>query len=308
MISAKFLKTLLLISGVLVFILVVTVIRRFSIHTTAPFASVIDKTDKITVRVSTNTLDLSRDGGGWDVSQSTFGSFKTDAEKMKTLLNGLKNLQIDDVISEHGTPASDFEMNPESATVIMAYGKDHAVLAGGVFGKQADDFNHIYFRYPDKPAIYLAHGLIRGELGEPELNSWRDRTLLTFGEDQVVMLVIHGPGFKTALARSSDTWSVNGKIVDPAPVWGILGLLAHLNADGFVDPVAHPEWTADKLTYATVTLQLKDGTVHTLHIGRPDPASKHTLVTVDKDPTVFGITENAVKGILRKPNDFKPKQ
>ena len=45
------------------------------------------------------------------------------------------------------------------------------VLAGGIFGKQAPDFtNHIYFRYPDKPTIYLAHGMVRGELGESDLD------------------------------------------------------------------------------------------------------------------------------------------
>ena len=308
MISAKFLKTLLLISGVLALILVATIIGRFSIHTSAPFVPMIDQADKMTVQISTNIVTLTRDGGGWDVSLSMAGSFKADGDKVKTLLNALKDLQLDDVISEQGNRASDFDMNPESATVIMAYGKNHAVLIGGVFGKQAADFNHVYFRYPDKPAIYLAHGLIRGELGEADLNSWRDRAVLNLAEDQVMTLQINGPGFKTALARSSDTWSLNGHIVDPAPVWGLLGQLAHLRADEFLSPSTHPEWTPDKLTYATVTLQVKDGSTHSLHIGRQDTASKRYPVTVDQDPTVFGIAENTIKALLRKPADFPIKK
>ena len=115
------------------------------------------------------------------------------------------------------------------------------------------------------------------------------------------------PVSKPRWRRSSDTWSLNGHVVDPAPVWGTLGVVAHLRADDFVDLTAHPDWAADKLTYASVILQLKDGSGTSLvRIGRQDPASKHYPVSINKDPTVYAVAENTIKGILRKPSEFKP--
>ena len=116
-------------------------------------------------------------------------------------------------------------------------------------------------------------------------------------------IYIEGPGFKTALARSSDTWSLNGNVVDAAPVWGLLGQLAHLRAEAFADSTQPPE----KLTHASCIVQLRNGTTRQLRLGRPDPATKRYPAAVDKDPGIAWISEAAAKSILQKPSDFKSK-
>jgi hypothetical protein len=136
---------------------------------------------------------------------------------------------------------------------------------------------------------------------------WRDASLLTVAEDQVLTLYIEGPGFKTALARSSDTWSLNGKAIDPAPVWGLLGVLAHLRADDFVDLTAYPQFSRDQLTYASVLIQLRDGTSHALRIGRRDPSQPRYPVAVNQEASPAWVREATIKSILQKPADFKSK-
>ena len=303
MTSSKLLKILLLITGTLAFILVAVLILHRPHLSDSPFSGDLDKAQSITVQNGALTLQLTRGGtDDWSVSMSSAGPFKADTDKVKTLISGLKDMRVDDVISEHGDQAADFGLNPESATVITVHLKGASHVSQGLFGKQAPDYNHIYFRYPDQPAIYLAHSVGRGELGEPGLDSWRDRTIVNVVEDQILTLVIDGPGYKTALARSSDTWSMNGTVVEPGPVWFMLGQIAHLKADQFLDPGEKIK----PLTYASILIQSKDGHVHTLHLGKPDTGSKEYHVALDQDMTVYGVNESVIQSLLRKPGDFRP--
>ena len=48
-------------------------------------------------------------------------------------------------------------------------------LAEGIMGKQAPDFAHSYFRFPHQPNVYLAHGVLPGDLGKAEPHYWLRR-------------------------------------------------------------------------------------------------------------------------------------
>src|SRR5258708_4771466 len=286
MTSSRLVKILLVIAGLLAFVILAIVLIQHPNHSLAPFAQSVDIAEKITVQTGSAQIELLRDSATWVVSSSSStGPYKADSEKVKNLQTGLRGIQVEDAISERPDQAASFEINPESATAITLW-KSNARLATGMFGKQAPDFAHLYFQYPDKPTVYLARGAIRGDLGTPNLNAWRDRSLLNIAEDQVLTLLIQGPGFTTALARSSDTWSLNGRIVDPTPVWGMLGLLAHLRAESFADGSEDPRLAAGALKYASVTLQMRDNTVHVLHIGQVDPQTKRYPVSIDADSSV----------------------
>jgi hypothetical protein len=276
-------------------------------HSQRPFTASLDAAQKVTLQTGSTQIELIRDSATWTVSSGSKGPYKAESEHVKSLLNSLKEVQVEDVISER-SDATEFQLNPGSATQVTLLGKNNAPLATGLFGKQAPDGAHSYFKYPDQTAIYLARGGIRNDLVEAGVNSWRNPTLLNASEDQVLTLLIEGPGFKTALARSSDTWSCNGRPIDPTPVWGLLGQLVHLRAEEFADPVQHPELAASRLTYATVILQQHDGTSHTLHIGPLDKKSTRHPVSIDADPNVAWIPEGIVKAILQKPSSFKSKK
>jgi hypothetical protein len=303
--SDKLLKALLLTACSLAFIMVAVWLHRQRLaHPSAPFAAGMDAAEKITLQADGQAIDLVKNGDVWSVTSAEGGVYRADAEKIKTMTQALKKLQMDDVISERGANPEEFGVDDKNGIRVAVFGKGGARSAEGLFGKQAPDFAHLYFKFIDKPQIYLARGAIRGELGEANVKAWRDRALLNVTEDQILTLYIEGPGFKTPLARSSDTWSLNGKPIDPAPVWGLLGILAHLKADDFIDPVQHPDLSADKLSYASVILQLKDGSSHKVRIGRKDPAMPRYPVAIDQDPNTAWVAEATIKSILQKPSNF----
>jgi hypothetical protein len=304
---SRLIKILGLLAVTLTCVLIAIVLFKRPAHPPEPFAGTIDKADRITVKTGDSSVDLTRDSATWTVSGgSASPGYKADPDKVKSLLNALENVEVEDVISEHPGDAAEFELNPASATQIQLLSKSGTALAAGWFGKQAPDFTHLYFKYPDQPSVHLARGAIRGELGQAELRWWRDRTLFNFGENQVLNLLIEMPTHKTALARSSTTWTCNGRLIDPAPVWGIIGTLAHLRAEDFVDPSKDPGLTAASLTFATVHIQLPDTTAHTLHLGKLDPQTTRYPVSVDTDPSVGWVPEGTIKAILQKPGNFKP--
>ncbi len=101
--------------------------------------------------------------------------YLAEESQVKSLISGLKDVQIEDEISDRADRASDYEVNAESGTRVDFLDAKGTKLAEGIFGKQAPDYSHIYFRYPDKPNVYLARGLFRGELGQPDPDSWRKK-------------------------------------------------------------------------------------------------------------------------------------
>src|SRR5437763_1249545 len=92
---------------------------------------------------------------------------------------------------------------------------------------------HFYFQSP------VPQGASRGSLGTTDVDSWRSHVLLDLPDNLVQQIQIDGPGLKTSLVRSSQTWAVNGEPANGTAVWGLVGVLSHLRSNGFVDLSKH---------------------------------------------------------------------
>jgi hypothetical protein len=307
--STKLVKILGFIAAGLLLVLIAFGLMHRPQQGRAPFAASLDSAAQFQLTMGNDSITLAREGDVWTVATgSGTARHRADAERVKALQNGLRSLEVQDLIAESGENLTDFELNPGSVTHIAVIDKNGKSLAEGLFGKQAADFSHLYFQYPGQNAVYLARGVIRGELGIAALGYWRDPALLSLSEDQVQSVRIAGPGFTTVLTRSSDTWSCNGRPADSPAVWGMLGILARLRAEGFVEPGSRPDLTVAALRYATVSIQTQRGAAPVLHIGKIDPLTHRYPAAVNDGPDVGWIAEGNVKAFLRKPSDFPPKK
>lgn len=302
---SKLLKLLCLTAALLGFIVITAVFLKKPKKPEAPFAKAIETVQKISLEIAPRAIVLYKKETVWEVAASSGGArFSADPEKIKTLLKSLEAVRVEDVISHRGQSAAEYEINPGSATAITVHAANPTSVAG-IFGKQAPDFSHFYFRFPDHTTIYLARGAIRGELGTPEVKFWLNPDLLNLAEDTVQTVRMEGPGFKTLLERSSNTWSVNGKKVDPTRVWGVIGQLAHLRAEDFSDPAQSSSPSAGTLTYAAIEIHTTEGKTHRVRIGKLEAATKRHPVMVDEGPALGWISENTFQMLLQKPTDFK---
>ena len=308
--NSRLIKSLLALSLILIGLALFLFYRQIP-HHQYPYAKAVDPATGICLLEGKVGVQLNKVGVAWTVHSviapevnagESAGSLPAEEDRVKNLLTELKDVQVEDVISDRPDRQAEFEINTDSGMRVVLLTRS-STLADGIFGKQAPDFIHIYFRFPDKPSVYLARGIIRGDFGRPLVNDWRSHDLIRVPEAQVQSISIEGKGFKTSLARSSDTWTLNGEKIDPGSVYGLVGTLAHLRASDFVDPTS--PMTYDGLNFARIQVNSDHGSVD-LHIGVLDPATHRYPVATSQYNGVAWITEAQGKIILKKPADFKP--
>jgi hypothetical protein len=279
----------------------VVYVYRLVPHEKAPFAKASDKTEEIVFSQGSRELILRRESGQWKVGLASAPLYAADAQLVKPLISSLKDLQVEEEITDRADRAADYDVTAETGIRVRLLDARKANLAEGIFGKQAPDMAHLYFRYADKPNVYLARGLIRGDLGRIEVNYWRSRQLIDIPETKIQHIVVEGKGFRTELVRvSTDAWTLNGKPVDPAPVNTLVGTLSHLRADDFVDPAADPKLSYDGLTYARLNVKGADASAE-LRIGAQDAKTKRYPVSIGQDAGLAWLSESSAKAILKKP-------
>ena len=297
------LKKLAGLAGVLVVVWTVYLYRQVP-RRQAPFAGAAKNAEYVLLKQGPNKVELRKNAAHWTAGLGGGPFYAADDGQVASLVTALKDVQIEDEISSRADRANDFEVTLESGAFVHISGPKNEKPAEGLFGKQAPDFNHIYFRFPDKPNVYLARGIIRGELGGATVNAWRSRQLMTLPEAKIKTIVMAGKGYKTDLVRTStDVWTLKGKIIDPAQVNALVGTLAHLRADDFVDPSADPTLTFEGLTYARVVI-ISEGASVDLHIGAQDLKTKRYPVSTGKESGLAWMSQSTVESLLKKPSAF----
>lgn len=288
-------KRLAGLCGLVVAFFVVYMITRIP-HRRDPFFRKTALAERITIQQGPRRIDFYREGKGWAVSVSTGLRLAAEDNRVTALASGLEHVQVEDEISDRSERHADFDVTAASGVQVSLYDKENKRLAEGLFGKQAPDFNRIYFRYPDRPNVYLARGLIRGELGEADLGRWRRKLLINLPEAQIRAIRIDGPGHQAEILRSSDTWMLNGKPMDPAPAHALVGALAHLQADDFADDVP---LSFDQLAWATIHIEGEGQTVD-LRIGPKDASMKRYPVSTGPQAGIAWISESKIQPLLMK--------
>jgi hypothetical protein len=303
--SARVLRILILACSVLLVLWLIFVYRQIP-RTKSPYANVFATADSVQLEQGPHQIFLQKKGSAWTVGISSGATiYAVEDERWHSLSAGLQDVQLEDVISKRKESADAFEVGAEGirATVRDASGK---ILADGVFGKQASDAIHIYFRYPDQSAVYLARGLFHGELGGSDLSGWRDHTLISMSEDQIDSVQIQSKGNNLLVQKSSDTWTVNHAPGDPAKIKTWLGSVAHVRADDFVVMASTGAPQGSDLKQATLTLKSATSEV-TLHMGTLDPKTNRVPVSTAAENGIAWISGPRLQALFVKPADLLKK-
>ena len=178
--SSSILKKLAIVTSVLLALLVVYFYRQVP-HVRKPFFSATSVTQKITLAQAAQKVELTKSGGSWSVILSSHTPQPADPGKVKTLLTDLHDFQLEDEISDRPDHYPDYEVDPSSGIQVSLWGAQGKLLATGIIGKQARDFVHSYFRYPNQAQVYLARGLELSDLGKITPNDWRDHVMFNVG-------------------------------------------------------------------------------------------------------------------------------
>jgi hypothetical protein len=285
-------------AAIVLMIVVLAVLYKQVPRAKKPYERAEDQSGRFKILYGTSTIDVEKKDGAWHVRAGTStATYPADAERMTSLFSSLSNVEVEEVISDRPDRAAEFEVTEASGTRVTAYDKKGKVWADGIFGKQAPNYSNLYFRYPDEATVYLARGLFRGELGTPNLDDWRSKALVNIAETDMKQITLTMQGKTLDLVRSSDTWTANGQKVNAAPVYGLIGTLAHLNADGFLDSTEGVRFDA-----STITVKGEKNAV-TLHIGIQDVKAGRIPIRLD-DGRAFWINASRAQSLQLTPKEL----
>lgn len=268
-----------------------------------PFEKAVPSAQQVRLSQGALTIVLQKRGSAWQAGSAEAGPFfPVEDERWRSLESALKNTRLEDVISERADRARDFEVDAASGTRVVLRDAKGAVLVDGVFGKQSPDFTRLYFRFSERPQVYLAHGLYRGELGGVDVSGWRSHALVTLPEGAIRSVRLQWKGTTAELLKSSETWTVNGKPANAERVNTFLGALARLRADTFAEPDAFPK--PDSLQTAVMEAK-SDAAGVTVRIGPLDKKLNRYPVSSSDAAGVAFVAENRVAALLLAPSDFR---
>jgi len=267
-----------------------------------PFEVAVTPAQSITLQQQGRSIVFQRAGERWTVGVGGKSRFyRVDDQRMVGLLDGLRSLQLEDVISDRADRAADFEVDASSGVRVTLRDATQKVIADGIIGKQGQRSSQMYFRYPQQNQVWLTRGMYRSDLGGLDFPMWRDPQLLPLLESDIQAVEIQGKGFRTELVLSSTTWLVGGKLADTNQVNGLLGALRHLQATAFIDSPSALETSG---SYVTVR---SSATTLTLRIGSVDAPNKRVVVGLPADEGAAWVEEARIQALMRKSSDFQVK-
>ncbi len=190
---------LLLLSGLLIW--------RSSRHAEIrPFDQIKDSdVAKLSLSRGGDEIVLAREGAGWQVTTPKPPD-RADKDAVEGLLLALRGLAIESEVSSHPESLELYGLNAASATRVALHDAKGKSLFDGEFGKEAIGYQSAYFRWPEKPSVYLATGVSPYQV-ERSSESFRDHALLPQAGISWSEIRLKSGARSYILTRSSAAWT-----------------------------------------------------------------------------------------------------
>jgi len=253
------------------------------------------------------TVVLTRPGPGKDWRISKPVDYAADKYAADTAAEKMEKLEFGDLVSELPAKHAEYEVDDKAGVRVVA--SDGAkTLADVTFGKVEGDFTML--RVAGKNQVYQAVGSLRFVL-ERELKNWRQRTIISFKQEDARKLEVTTGESTVVLSRPEDKkpWKVESSPtpidrLDEAAVSTLLSSLYAFSAVDFADGVKPEKSGLDKPT-AKVTASFKSGAPVTLLIGGHQ--GDDYWVQKQGEPQVFTVKKYSIENLMRRPIDFRDK-
>ncbi len=269
-----------------------------------PLQKAVEQADSWKVQRGGQSLQFLRQEKTWLVSAGA-DRFPADAEHVSQALEMLKTLNVENEISDRADRAAEFEVDAASGVQVEFF-KGPQRLGGLVLGKPLAGMAQGYVRFPEKPNVFLASGMVRGWFASLALKNWRSRVLWALKDDPIVSILIETPTSRTYLLKSSNTWTCNGQAADKVASDALASRLSVLTADELIDLPAPPESSLEKLTLGHVIVQTQS-TSYELRIGARDAKFQRSPAASTRDTYAVWLYDPTVEGLLKHPADFLSK-
>ena len=246
--------------------------------------------DRIQI-VSKSTTTLVQSGGRWRLESPVVDA--ADAAAVGRLVTGLRTFTFGSVVSENKAKHGQFSVDDATGarlTVMTAGGKTPTLDL--IVGKPTADLESSFVRAPDEDKVRTADGL-SSFLVRDDPSRLRDPAVVPFPFENLTSLSATWKKGGVTLARSSASWTVNGKTpLADDKISALRARLAGLRATDFGLATNVPDVAA--------TVEFSSGTARVrVAFGQPPAKGMETrVVSVEGRPTVLLVPESSAKDFL----------
>jgi hypothetical protein len=207
--------------------------------------------DKIAIKSATGSVTLEKRGVQWFVAAPL--NYKADQSAVGQVLHQSKHLNVKSVVSSKPEKQSVFQV--DSSGTQVAISQAGAEKASFVIGKNSQSYGEQYVRLSNSNDVTLVDGSF-GSLFNKPLKDWRDKSIVTVPREQIKEIKYQYGDTLFSVINKDSAWMVGKDSVQTNVLESLLGSLASVQCDDFLDAApAKPTITA-QISYAGVQLQI----------------------------------------------------
>ena len=284
-------------------------------HYTLPSLPALAAADitKIQMTRGAETVVLVRRDGRWFIDPP---GYPVDPKTAQEMLDTLGGLTLTALVSESKNYAL-YELDDAQKAGVKAWQGDQLKRDFDV-GKAAPSFRHTFIRLAGDDRVFHVRDNISFRF-RTRIEDLRDKTMLAFNRQDIQEIRVTKDGAALTLVRTpapaeapaggqapANAWqSGDGRPANGAAVEALLGELASLQADGFIED-------RDKAAFGEpiYALSLKGSQEHSLAVFAPTGGDGKDHPAVSSGSAYpFQLTEDHARRLMKQPEDFfKPEE
>lgn len=274
---------------------------------------------KMQISKGQTVIVLNRKDEKWYIAPQ---EYPTDSQKIKELLNAVENLTLTALVSESKN-YNRYDLDEAQKINVKVWQGDNLKLDIDV-GKTASSFRHTFVRPAGEERVFHAQGNLKNNF-DVSVDGLRDKVVLTFKPIDIqqiridkeqqsltfnrtqVPVEIKAPGAaaekkteEPAPAQKLVWMAADGQAVDEAAVNQLLGTLAGLRCEKFIDNRQKEDFSGPLFT-----LQLKGALEHSLSIFSKTEEQDKSFPAVSSGSNYpFLLPGSQVERIMKDPSAF----
>jgi len=262
---------------------------------------------EITFKGETIALDRASKNAEWkEAGEKTYpadSAFIND-----TILPFFTEATKEQIISRNAKKYSLFGVDPESARRVVIFGDEEATLAEFFIGKAGSVPGSYFLRNAQVEEVLSVKKDIAFLFGKTR-EQWRDAQIFHFDPENAQKVSIESSKNQLVLAKEKDEWKAEvppKAEIDSPKVAELIKNFSGMKAQEYVE---NPDIKELELTLETMQIKIsvltKDGTEHTLLIGKYDKDAQIYYAKIAEGEYVYKISESAFAAVNKTADELK---
>lgn len=235
---------------------------------------------KVTIGDTESGIVLTKTIVGWKVgSRGSDKSYRADQLKTIAMIDKIKLMQKDQLVSENKSNHQSLEVTPEKGIAVSVFSKNEKPDQQFYIGKKSENWRYSNVRLEGENAVFLVSESIRFNFAT-KLEEWRDRSIFSHPADSISKIdladgsqleKIQGVGETFWMARfGGNEVRANQEIVASY----LESMSKFVSSDWADETLPESVWSNERGNFS-VRFTMSDGTVETITLGKADPSGRN---------------------------------